>query len=171
MTLRVTKLECARSQLETAIRLYFEDRDPISIHTLTSAAYDVLHDIGRPRGLEPIFKGARFLPPEEREAYKDLLNRPRNFFKHADLDPQVRLKFEPEVTTFLLFDACEFYMRLTGDSPEAMNVFRTYFHVRYPEFVTDSDLREEIQSLRQDERLAMKSGWLPLLERETQTAS
>jgi hypothetical protein len=31
----VTKLECARRQLDTAIELWFGDGDPISIRTLT----------------------------------------------------------------------------------------------------------------------------------------
>ena len=33
----VSKLDAAKRQLETVIRLYFFDGDPVSIHTLTSA--------------------------------------------------------------------------------------------------------------------------------------
>jgi hypothetical protein len=34
MKVRVTKLDAAKKQLETAIMLYFHDGDPVSIHTL-----------------------------------------------------------------------------------------------------------------------------------------
>jgi len=37
--IKVSKLDAARRQLETAIRLYFSEADPISIHALMSAAY------------------------------------------------------------------------------------------------------------------------------------
>lgn len=33
-----SKLGCARRQLQTAVRLYFNDADPISIHTLACAS-------------------------------------------------------------------------------------------------------------------------------------
>ncbi len=32
--MKILKLEAAKNQLETAIKLYFQDADPISIHTL-----------------------------------------------------------------------------------------------------------------------------------------
>jgi len=36
----VTKASAAKSQLETAIQLWFDDADPVSIHTLAVAAHD-----------------------------------------------------------------------------------------------------------------------------------
>src|SRR5262245_42997551 len=41
---RVSKLDAARRQIRTAIRLFFEDGDTVSIHTLTSAAEELLRD-------------------------------------------------------------------------------------------------------------------------------
>lgn len=41
--LTITKLDAARRQLHTAIVLWFNDGDPISTHTLASAAYEVVH--------------------------------------------------------------------------------------------------------------------------------
>jgi hypothetical protein len=38
----ITKLDAARRQLETAIKLYFDEGDPGSIQTLCSAAYNGL---------------------------------------------------------------------------------------------------------------------------------
>jgi hypothetical protein len=49
---KVSKLDAAKRQLETAIRLYFSDGDPVSIHTLTAAAYNILRDVTKQKGVE-----------------------------------------------------------------------------------------------------------------------
>ena len=41
----LSKLDVARRQLETAIRLYFYDGDFVSTHTLAAAACKVLNDL------------------------------------------------------------------------------------------------------------------------------
>jgi hypothetical protein len=47
MEMKLSKLDVARRQLETAITLYFHESDPVSIHTLTAAAHGVLRDLSR----------------------------------------------------------------------------------------------------------------------------
>lgn len=42
-TIKVSKLDVARKQLEQAILLFFNDGDPIAIHTLVAAAYNIVH--------------------------------------------------------------------------------------------------------------------------------
>ena len=54
--LQISKLDAARRQLEIAVRLYFAEDDPVSIHTLTSAAYQLLSDINRALGGPPMLK-------------------------------------------------------------------------------------------------------------------
>ena len=44
MKITVTKIGAARSQLIEAIHLFFEDRDPVSIHTLVGASLQILND-------------------------------------------------------------------------------------------------------------------------------
>ena len=46
----VTKIDAARRQLATAIDLWFNDKDAVSIHTLAYAAYDVIHGLSKRRG-------------------------------------------------------------------------------------------------------------------------
>jgi hypothetical protein len=87
--IKVSKLDAAKRQLETAIRLYFFDGDPVSIHTLTAAAYNVLRDITKRKGAEPvIFKGQVFdyVKPEHHEMFRAKISEAENFFKHADRD-------------------------------------------------------------------------------------
>ncbi len=45
--IQITKLDAVLSQLETAIALWFNDGDPLSIHTLASAAYQIIYDLNK----------------------------------------------------------------------------------------------------------------------------
>src|SRR5271165_3353782 len=47
--LTITKFEAARRQLGTAIVLWFSDDDPVSIHTLACAAYEIIHKLTKKR--------------------------------------------------------------------------------------------------------------------------
>jgi hypothetical protein len=48
-TLTIGKLDAARRQLSTAITLWFGSDDPVSIHTLAHAAYEIIHTVSRKR--------------------------------------------------------------------------------------------------------------------------
>jgi hypothetical protein len=45
--LRIYKIEAARRQLDSAIELWFLDKDEVSVHTLAAAAYQLVHDLKR----------------------------------------------------------------------------------------------------------------------------
>lgn len=45
MTEPISKIDGARRQLDTAIDLYFDDADSLSVHTLAFAAFKVLFDL------------------------------------------------------------------------------------------------------------------------------
>lgn len=45
--LKISKLDAAKRQLETAIRLYFNSADPVSIHTLACAAHSIISDLNK----------------------------------------------------------------------------------------------------------------------------
>src|SRR5688572_4863539 len=96
--MQVCKLDAARRQLETAITLYFNDGDPISLHTLAGAAYDVLRGVNRARGGEPMIKDwvRESFQPDYRKTVDKALNEAQNFFKHADRDANDVLEYDPE---------------------------------------------------------------------------
>jgi hypothetical protein len=50
----VSPLVVARSQLLTAIDLFFNDRDPISVHVLAGNAREILESLCRLAAVEPI---------------------------------------------------------------------------------------------------------------------
>lgn len=127
--LLVTKLDAARRQLQTAVRLYFNYADPISIHALTEAAYEVLAAINRKRGGPKVLKELilDYVTPEYQKEVRDKLNEAKNFIKHAERDPDATLSFKPAQSDLLLLEAGEKYQVLTGELLPEITVFRMWF--------------------------------------------
>ena len=119
----VSKLEAARRQLETAVRLYFASQDDVAIHTLAAAAHQVLADLKKARGGAPTISEylLSFASPELRKAAQRHVATPENFLKHADHDPEGVLEFDPGLTELLLLQACTRYREFaTEPSPVLM---------------------------------------------------
>lgn len=125
----VSKLDAARRQLETAVRLYFSEADPVSIHTLTSAAYQVLSDVNRARGGSPMLKEKipTWVRPDATEEARRRLNEAANFFKHADRDHDDVLEFSAGPTELLLYDAIRKYRELTEEAVPILTVYDVWF--------------------------------------------
>ena len=88
-SLKITKLDAAKRQLESAILLYFNGGDPVSIHTLSAAAYNIVRDINSSRTGEMMVKDLwKFLSADLAKEFKQHINKAEKFFKHADKDPK-----------------------------------------------------------------------------------
>jgi hypothetical protein len=133
---RLTKLSAAKRTLAEAIRLFFEGRDEVAIHSLAAAAHGILLDIARHRKLE--FKGVLHehpsLKPELKNAWRNFLNAPRNFFKHADQDPEGQLDFDGILNEILLLDAVALAATIPIDTPPEALVFAAWFEIAYPSY-------------------------------------
>ncbi len=132
----ISKLDAAKRQLECAINLFFKQADPISIHTLTAAAHQLLMDIGRLENVKSFVKESSLIKKEYFAEYIKTINTAENFFKHAEKDRSALLKFNPEQTEFLLLDAVEMYMQLTNEMSEDMTIFRVWFLIKYPDVIS-----------------------------------
>ena len=135
-SLTISKLDAAKRQLETAIRLYFHHGEPVSIHTLVSASYNIIRDINTKRGGEKmVVKELLFdqVRPERHVEFRKLLQRAENFFKHADRDHDGSLEFNPDESELLILDACTKYWELTGEHPPLFQIFRGWFMASNPE--------------------------------------
>ena len=127
---KITKLDAAKRQLETVIRLYFSSGDAVSIHTLTSAAYNVIRDVGRRRGASPMLVKDQMLDyvkPEFQKEFRDKLNEAENFFKHADRDHEDTLDFNLQGSEILIIDACSQYYKLTEEWPPLFQLFQGWY--------------------------------------------
>lgn len=105
--LTITKLDAARRQLNTAIKLWFTDGDAISIHTLSYAAYEIIHVISKPeRNSRPLLWDTHVVKDEHRKEFNISARKHANFFKHADREPyqDAAIDFKPELSEgFILY--------------------------------------------------------------------
>ena len=150
--LQVSKLDAARRQLETAVRLYFAEGDSVSIHTLTAAAYQLLADINRARGGSPMLKEQvpTWVRPDAQDEARSRLNEAANFFKHADRDHDDVLAFNPGPTELLLYDACVKYKEFTGEAVPVLGVFHVWFWLGPgADLVTDAERQKVVNALWQ----------------------
>ena len=138
----LNKLEGARRQLAEAIRMFFERREPVAIHTLACAAHQVLHDLARARGLESNLKSAKYIRPGMEGKYFAMLTTPQNFLKHANTDPEATFDFKPAVTKYFIFDAVETYRALVGSVFHEGHIFSVWFTLKNPDLLNPSPYRD-----------------------------
>lgn len=132
--MRLTKLEAARRQLETAIRLYFAEGDEVSIHTLAAAAYSLIRDINEHRQGEAMLKDLHLILSDDlARVFRSYINRPENFLKHADKDPDEVGELEPKWAELLLWEASRKYCAMTETQNKIMVTFIFWFVTHWPE--------------------------------------
>jgi hypothetical protein len=144
---KVTKIDAIQRQLKTAILLFLEDGDAVSIHTLTAAALQVAMDLGAKAGLAGFVKDLEFIKPEKHEFFRKVVNSAENFFKHADRDPEAVLEFYPAATPLYLADAAALYGKLGGPEFPALQVFHVWFMLNYPDVLQDGVIKEKALEL------------------------
>jgi hypothetical protein len=145
---RVSKLDVAYRQLDQAIQLFFERRDPVAVHSLAAAAHQVLTDLGDKKGVTNFIKRNPHIREEMRREWIRRINEPYNFIKHADRDPDEVFEFRPAVTSIFILDALQLYQQLTGKLPHKLNIFLMWFNVAYPDAVS-GPLKEMAEKARQ----------------------
>lgn len=128
---KVYKIDAARRQTDQTIKLFFSEQDEISIHTLACAAHEILSNlVGQENSIslyDGLIKGA---PKDRKKEVKNKLNQAKNFFKHADKDPEGNIIFRPENNDFMLFDNTQLYEQHTGEMTDLMKIFRLWFKLK-----------------------------------------
>lgn len=130
----IQKLEAARRNLAAAVHLFFERGDPIAVHTLAAAAQGVIRDVAKSRGLTraSILHDHPDIPATARKQWISILNAPRNFFKHADKDPDGTLEFDEKENETLLLDACLTFTELSDEGQSEASVYLGWFTTANP---------------------------------------
>jgi len=142
----LTKLEIADRQLNEAIRLFFERRDCVSIHTLATASLQIsLDHLTEDEVIDnSIFLDKRsiYIKDEYRKEFSDHINKSRNFFKHADRDLKKgisSLEFNPDENEGCIFEA----IRALGiaskrrEYPTEVKVFMAWLFSRHPTWIKE----------------------------------
>ena len=123
----MTKIQAAQRQIDAAIWMLFRNDDPVAIHTVAMAAFRILRDLAKQRGLEhPVDSMIR--PGKEKEFWCGV-NSFSNFFKHADKDPDdTSGGFLEENNDSVLLFAATYYDLLGCQQTEEMQALCSLVH-------------------------------------------
>ena len=161
----ITKLSAAQRQIDAAIRILFSGEDILAAHTVVAAAHAVVLDLAKTRNVTPYSESIgktmttlyrqqfgeeipnnklqHWVTQFENKHFRPHLNRPANFLKHADRDPESALDQDSLQTDTLLLVSCVTYAELGLDYTPEMNAFCQWHLAVYPhengdEIMTDS---------------------------------
>lgn len=147
-SLTVCKLDVVKRQLEVFIRLYFNNDDPVAMHTLVAAAFVVIRDFNKKTGGDPTLHESIFqnTNPEYHDLLRQKLNEAQNFFKHADRDHTAIFEFNPDLTEFMALDACSKYWELTGELPSLFLIFRSWMMLTHQNiFISPKEKLDDLE--------------------------
>ena len=102
----VSVIDAAKRQLKEAITLFFEQRDSVAIHTLASAAHEILCKSAKPRGFSSFLRDIPGIDEKAQERVNSWMNENKNFFKHGNQnknkDPKASIEFLTEMNVFII---------------------------------------------------------------------
>lgn len=104
--IHVTKMDVVHRQLRMAIRLWFDEGDPICIHTLAAAAHQIIHDINIARKGPPLLFDSKTIAKGERQKFVQGVKFDQSFFKHGDRGKAGQAKdnlFHPDSNLLFIF--------------------------------------------------------------------
>lgn len=132
MKRNLNKIECAKEQLLTAIDLYFNSSHKVvSIHTLICASNEIFDRLLYKNTDEGGFirEGLKLIKESQRSIVLKKINSYKNFFKHADTDPDGVIDFDPSMSKYLIWDTIKLYEKSGNLISDEMFVFSVLFRI------------------------------------------
>ena len=132
----LTKIETAMRQLDTAIWLWFNEGDIVSVVQLTGAAFGVLDDLFHHEKLARPMPFSEAFAPEgmkTRDA-RNLLKAAQVFAKHARTDPDQTQEYRDDFAAGYLFLAVgALNLLMQASLPGLRSLFNLWYGITYPD--------------------------------------
>lgn len=146
-TLELTKFEAAERQLIQGIKLFFEEGDPVSIHTLAEAAIQVFRDLAPKYNTSSCITEHPSLSHISKRNIYDTMNKARNFFKHANKDFDQILDFDITRNHISLLECSTLHTSIKGTIIPEVLIFELWFLSQHKDlFVSDEKFMEKLTS-------------------------
>ena len=148
--LKVNKIEAAQRQIDTAIRLLFDNEDPVSIHTLAMAGFRILRDLAHKHNsnMNRVVK-SRIKPVMEGKFWGTMQSF-ANFLKHANKDPDGIIDdVHEEINDAILFLTTIFYRDLGYQFTPEMLALHGWFSVIHPDVlsqISPDNFRDQLKA-------------------------
>jgi hypothetical protein len=167
----ITKIDAAERQLDTAIKLFFENIDRLSSYTLAAASQEITNDLcdkkkselfrselerlGEPHKVRLSFRDEleiRIKTEHHKEAFR-LIKKNINFLKHADKDPNETIEeISIKELSLVIFFSIRNFNLLTKRRTRAMDVFLAWFSANNSDLTKmdiDNEFSRQIRDLRE----------------------
>lgn len=156
--LKISKLDAARRQLDTAIELWFREADPVSIAALVFNASQIIQDVNEKSGNKHVTTLAMAqrlaARPEHVGEIMRLWKKPVAFLKHANRDPHDILEFRPDATEMTIVLAIHGLGLLGEQGSDLINAFNLWQALHKPEiFLEGANPIEKSFSVQQRDHL------------------
>lgn len=152
---KYSKQDLARRQLGTALQLFLDDIDPVSVHCLACGGAELSDYLARETGENSFAQHALSSNPDmaPREL-ASLRNRYWNAMKHATArdgkardDEFLLATFDDGDNDHILFIGWHDYMSAFGNLPIEAQAFQTWYFSNYPEKLADAVSPETFDEL------------------------
>lgn len=153
----ISKTDAACRQLDTAITLWFQESDPVPIHTLACASHQIICDIIRHRrGCDPLFDSP-YIKTGFKTVAQKYFHKHYNFFKHATRDPNKSIDFyESAPHPFILYSILGIEQLALKKTP-LQSAFMIFFALNNPSIFTKVGSEFFFQEIPPDELTKFRS--------------
>ena len=147
--------------------MLYDGADLVAVYSLAANSWEIIDTLASRAGVDSISNQTRENVPPGKDLKYHYINSPhRNFFKHANRDPDASVPaLEDENVESIVFLAVEDYLRLFGMSPPEFQVYQLWYLAKNEEKLSAdatarvlNDIREvfpNIRSLARSEQLSM----------------
>jgi hypothetical protein len=158
-TIKIGKLDAAKRQLETAITLWFNDGDPVSVHALAFAAYEVIHAVSKKRdpNRRDLLFDTLIIKDEYRGEFNIRIKKYAYFFKHGDREPDAIIDFAPIMSDLYLMFAI-LGLELCGERKSASELaFMWWLYIQKPHWLTAAGGKLVADNIPSDDLIHLRS--------------
>jgi hypothetical protein len=139
----LTKKSVATSQLITAISLWFENGNPISIFVLAANAHELFHALGKKAGKPSELQTWLETMPKSFQARSTYVI---NFCKHGWKDLEEATPHDPRLADVLIYFSIRCYRAVIGQPAPIMLAFDLQFAVENPDAIS-TEAKEAVSKL------------------------
>jgi hypothetical protein len=170
---RISKIDVACRHLDTAIALWFQESDPVSIHLLACASHQIIHDVIHSRGGDDPLFDSPYIKPEFKAKAKKAFHQHYNFLKHADREPEASMEFDSSAPQYFIIFSAIGLEQLGIKNNLLRFAFFLYFGFHNPEFMGEDGFKSfakdfhieiipELKLPRRDFFQTLQQGLLPI---------
>lgn len=155
--LKISKLDAARRQVNCAIKLWMNDDDPVSIHTLAFAAFEIVNDLNAKKGNRDVtLLGLTevLAKPGHVEDVMQYMKKAMLFFKHANRDPHAILEFDLRVNEYVILFVVHGAKELGESLTDMQHAFTYWMVLHHPNLIKKGETAfpqfgpEQIEGMR-----------------------